>query len=149
ESLFRAAYRLVGNRSDAEDLVQETCVRAYPRLAELHAAERPRSWLLRVQHNLFIDELRRSRRSPIAATDAQSAADDAVGDDGPEAHLLRDQAEEALHQAWLGLEPGHRALLALRAEGYSIDEIVEISGLQKASVNARLYRARLSLARRL
>src|SRR5690606_36614106 len=80
ESLFRAAYRLVGNRSDAEDLVQETCVRAYPRLAELRAAERPRSWLLRVQHNLFIDELRLSRRSPIAATDAQSAADDAVGD---------------------------------------------------------------------
>lgn len=40
-------------------------------------------------------------------------------------------------------------MLALRAEGYTIDEIVEISNLPKASVNARLYRARLSLAKRL
>lgn len=150
DALFRAAFRLVGNTSGAEDLVQETCIRALPRIHELCEVGRPRSWLLRVQHNLFLDAVRRERRSPIDATDDVAAlAADVCGDDGPEQGLLRDQGEEELHSAWLKLDPGHRSMLALRAEGYSLDEIAEITGIEKEMLTSRLYRARVSLLKHL
>lgn len=59
------------------------------------------------------------------------------------------QREEQLHRAWLKLDRGHRALLALRAEGYALPEIAEITGLPAEALNARLYRARVSLAQSL
>ena len=46
-SLFRSAYRLTGNRPDAEDVVQEVCVRAYTHLATLRSLDQPKSWLLK------------------------------------------------------------------------------------------------------
>lgn len=150
DALFRAAFRLVRNTPAAEDLVQETCIRALPRMRELLDVAQPRSWLLRVQHNLFLDDVRRQRRSPFdAADDATALAEHACGDDGPEQSLLRDQAEEELHRAWLRLDPGHRSMLALRAEGYALDEIAEITGIDKDMLNSRLYRARLGLLKRL
>ena len=48
DALFRAAYRLTGNRADAEDLVQDVCVRAFANLPTLETLERPKAWL-----NLF------------------------------------------------------------------------------------------------
>jgi RNA polymerase sigma factor (sigma-70 family) len=48
EVLYRAAYRLTRSSVDAEDLVQEVCLRAYPRLTEVEALEQPRGWLLPV-----------------------------------------------------------------------------------------------------
>lgn len=52
-----------------------------------------------------------------------------------------------MHRAWLKLERGHRALLALRAEGYTLAEIADITGVAIDVLTARLYRARQSLAR--
>ena len=63
EVLYRVAYRLTRSKHDAEDLAQEVCVRAYPRLAQLEQLEQPRGWLLRVMYRLFIDWSRRYERA--------------------------------------------------------------------------------------
>src|SRR5262249_1400003 len=80
EALFRAAYRLTGNRADAEDLVQDVCVRAFANLRTLEALDRPKAWLLKIQYRVFIDGARRRRRSPLRATaedlDASCASSD-------------------------------------------------------------------------
>ena len=146
EALFRAGFRLAGNRTDAEDLVQDTCIRAFERLAELREARSTRGWLLSILYNRFVDGVRRATRSPVTIEAGSTIDQSACPGPDPEAEAIRRQSEEALYQAWLELEPGQRALLALRAEGYSSAEIAEISGVPIDALYARLYRARLNLA---
>jgi RNA polymerase sigma-70 factor (ECF subfamily) len=148
DALFRAAYRLARNTADAEDLVQDTCLRAYQGVTELDESQPVKAWLRTVMHNLFVDGARRARRSPVvAAKDDTGPADRACPDPNPEERASITQREEQLHHAWLKLDRGHRGLLALRAEGYSVPEIADITGLRIDALQSRLYRARLNLAR--
>ena len=149
DALFRAAYRLARNRADAEDLVQDTCVRAYGYIAELSESQPVKAWLLRVLHNAFVDGTRRTARSPISRREdgTELAASTASPSLSPEEFAYATQREELLHRAWIKLDRGHRVLLALRAEGYTLEEIANVTGLELDALNARLYRARQSLAR--
>jgi RNA polymerase sigma-70 factor (ECF subfamily) len=148
DALFRAAFRLARNTADAEDLVQDTCLRAYQGVTELDESQPVKAWLRTVMHNLFVDGTRRARRSPVvAAADDTEPAARASPDPNPEERASMTQREEQLHQAWLKLDRGHRGLLALRAEGYSLPEIADITGLRIDALQSRLYRARLNLAR--
>ncbi len=146
--LFRAAYRLTGNRADAEDLVQDTCVLACENVKALGEAEHPDRWLLRVLYNRFIDGTRRRRRSPIVAPrKGDELPLPAADEPGPEALAVQTERERALQEACDKLSDTQRALLALRAEGYGLAEIETITGFGKDVLRARLLRARLSLAR--
>ena len=149
DALFRAAYRLARNRADAEDLVQETCVRAYERIAEPRDPQLVKPWLLRVLHNLFIDGVRRARILSLPSSGDDEGAASSAAHESPEESLSTAEGEEQLHRAWLKLDRNHRALLALQAEGYSVKEISEITGVDGEALNARLYRARRNLARHL
>jgi RNA polymerase sigma-70 factor (ECF subfamily) len=149
-ALFRAAYRLTGNRADAEDLVQDTCVTAYAHLLELKTCAYPLRWLMRVLFNRFIDGIRKQERGPFQSIDiapessvlASNAAD-------PEALASEADGENAFYRAWLELDENQRALLSLRAEGYGLVEIAEITGIAHEVLGARLHRARKSLKRHL
>jgi RNA polymerase sigma-70 factor (ECF subfamily) len=148
DGLFRAAFRLVRNRADAEDLVQETCLRAYEAVHEIDESRPVRAWLSTVMHNLFVDGARRARRSPVAAaTDDSELATSLCLDPTPEERVLMTEREEQLQRAWTRLDRGHQALLALRAEGYSLPEIAAITEFPTDVLQSRLYRARLNLAR--
>jgi RNA polymerase sigma-70 factor (ECF subfamily) len=147
-ALYAAAYRLTGNRSDAEDLCQEVCLRAYGRRVELGALEHPRAWLLKVQYRVFIDGARRRRRSPLRelpdAFDADALTSPEPGpDDLTEATLT----ERRLSRAWVQLEREQRALLALQAAGYTLAEIESVTGLSTDVLKARLHRARVRLGK--
>ena len=146
DALFRAAYRLARNRADAEDLVQEACVRAFDHIGELREHEPVKGWLLRVLHNSFVDGRRRAKRSPIVSRGETDVEAFASTSPSPEDSACTAQREELLQRAWLRIDRGHRALLALRAEGYSLSEIAHITGLQIDVLNSRLYRARQSFA---
>ena len=151
DALFRAAFRLVRDEADAQDLVQDTCVRAWGRIAELDESRHTKAWLLRVLYNLFVDGVRRARQSPVVvlenATDRVSRSP--CTDLNPEEMAYTAQRAEALQRAWLQLDRGQRALLALRAEGYRPSEIAEITGLATDALYARLYRARQRFGRQL
>ena len=150
ETLYRVAYRLVRNRADAQDLVQDTCVAACRSMAELAAADSPVRWLLRVQQNRFIDGVRRKAGSPVIAVgDATESAlmESELLD--PEVLLQQSQDEQLLEQAFLQLDEMQRMLLSLRIEGYDLPEIEAITGIDRRVLSNRLHRARQSLARRL
>lgn len=151
DALFRAAFRLARNKPDAQDLVQETCVRAYQRISTLDESRHVKAWLLRVLHNVFVDGARRARRSPVTSLtdDMDRVTSSPCTDLNPEESAYASQREEQLQRAWSKLGRGQRALLALRAEGYGLSEIAEITGLAMGPLNARLYRARQSFARHL
>lgn len=150
ERLYRVACRLEGNTADAQDLVQDTCLAACERLAELEATTYPVRWLLRVQQNRFIDGLRRRRRAPVVAMDLSVlAAAVPSAEAGPEELAERSQSQQRLLDAFGRLDKTQRVLLSLRVEGHGLDEIEAITGISKTVLRARLHRARESLAQRL
>lgn len=149
ERLFRAACRLLGNAAEAQDLVQDTCVTACEKLAELGANPHPLRWLLRVQHNRFIDGARRRKRAPVVLLDVARGAAIPSDHPGPDELLQQDEDERALERAFLDLEESQRVLLSLRAEGYGLAEIEGITGISRDVLRARLHRARRTLAQRI
>jgi RNA polymerase sigma-70 factor (ECF subfamily) len=144
--LYRAAYRLTRSAVDAEDLVQEVCVRAYPRIGEIEGLEQPRGWLLRVLYRLFVDLRRRYERKNVRAIDENEEF--ASGDPS-----LAEEAERALDRlriedAWRHLNDEQRLLLALHdVEGYSLAEIHSLTGIKDGTIKSRLHRARVRLGR--
>ena len=148
-ALYRAAYRLTGNAPDAEDLVQEVCLRACSKVDELHGVESVRAWLLRVQYRVFVDGARRRRRSPLRPLSAEIEASERMfsAEPGPEDQADAWDSNGRLSRAWAALEARQQALLALHAEGYSLDELRHITGLSKNVLTARLHRARSRLAK--
>lgn len=147
-ALYRTAYRLAGSRADAEDLFQEVCLRAYTALDDLEDVDSPMAWLLRVQYRLFVDDTRRRKRSPVRPLDRDEELSRVLvsEDPGPEDEIDGRETGRRLQTAWVRLRKDQRALLSLVAEGYSLAEIEEITGLSNGAIRARLHRARARLA---
>ncbi|GAB4420679.1 MAG: hypothetical protein OHK0032_16420 [Thermodesulfovibrionales bacterium] len=64
DSLWFTAMRLTKNRQDAEDLVQETCMKAWENLDSLHSEKKAKAWLLKILTNTFINKYRKEQNSP-------------------------------------------------------------------------------------
>lgn len=146
--IYTVAYRLTGNRPDADDLVQEVMVRVQRGLATYE----PRSmtgWLARITTNAFYDEARRRQRRP---TDPLPDDPDRVIAGAPGADVAA--ASEGLPdylQAALGqLAPDFRAAVVLcDVVGMSYEEISEITDVPVGTVRSRIHRARGQLRDRL
>jgi RNA polymerase sigma-70 factor (ECF subfamily) len=150
KALFRLAYRLLRNTSDAQDLVQDTCLSACGRLQEVAATDSPRKWLVTVLHNRFIDGQRRRNRSPLVSAEEVDDLDEIPSEDfDPQELAQQFEDERALDQAFLDLNDIQRTLLSLRVEGYELPEIEAITGIDRKVLSARLNRARVTLAQRL
>lgn len=146
-TLYRMAYRLTGNRADADDLFQEACLRACVALRESQPFESPMAWLASVQYRVFLDTARRADRSPVVNVDpADDQLEAANATPSPE-----DQADghgrfRRLEEVWPLLRKEQRALLTLVVEGYKPKEIEAITGLANNVIRTRLHRARARLA---
>lgn len=148
DALYRVAYRLTRSAHDAEDLAQEVCARAFPRLGELEKLEQPRGWLMRVLYRLFVDSVRRYERRFVASLD--DVDEDALVSErpGPLEEAERALARRHLDEAWRHLNHEQRALLALHdVEGYSLRELNEMTGLKEGTLKSRLHRARVRLGK--
>jgi RNA polymerase sigma-70 factor (ECF subfamily) len=146
--LYRVAYRFTRSVHDAEDLAQEVCVRAYPRLAELERLEQPRGWLLRVLYRLFVDSVRRYERKHVTSIDDVDADSLVCDRPGPAEETERALDRRRLSRAWRHLDQDQRALLALHdIEGYSLAELKELTGLKDGTLKSRLHRARARLGK--
>jgi len=147
-ALYRAALRFTRQRPDAEDLVQEACLRALTRLDDLATVTNPRAWLMRALYHCFIDAARRRRRRP----DVPLSTDDAPGapaseDPSPERAAEAGRMHERLAAVWHGLDHEQRALLSLHAEGNDLEELAAIFAVNRNALSARLHRARQRLAK--
>lgn len=146
QALYRAAYRLTRSAVDAEDLVQEVCVRACPRIGEIEGLEQPRGWLMRVLFRLFVDTRRRYERTHVRALDAD---EEFVSDEaGPAEEADRALDRGRIEDAWRYLNAEHRLLLVLHdVEGYTLAEIQSLTGMKEGTIKSRLHRARVRLGR--
>jgi RNA polymerase sigma-70 factor (ECF subfamily) len=146
-ALFRAAYRLTGHRADAEDLVQEVCMRAYTEIRTLRSFEQPKSWLFKVVYRVFVDGVRRRARSHVRATGEDFDTTRSSDAPSPEETAEGELAERRLLDALGRLDRDQRALLALHVEGHSLAELRVITDLSTDVLKARLYRARVRLGK--
>lgn len=149
ETLHRAALRLTRRHQDAEDLVQEVCLRAYRELAKLESLDSVCGWLLRVQYRIFVDSVRKRVRARIDVAAYGDELADALASEepGPEELTSAAYTQERLDKAWGQLTMEQRALLALHAEGYGLAELEKITGKSRNLLSARLHRARARLAK--
>lgn len=150
DRLYRLAWRLTGQKAEAEDLFQELLIKAYQKLDILVTINDPGPWLARVQYNLFIDERRRyGRRRLREVEEGEMAGDGLAGlanDDDPSADQARYERLRALDRALAQLSDQHRLVVLLHdTEGYKITEIQELTGTAAGTIKSRLHRARARL----
>lgn len=143
--------RMVGDRALAEDLAQDTFVKAFRNLRRFDPTRRLSSWLFRIAHNTTLDALRRVKPE-LVELDAASPLE---GGNDPPAPATLDGVEQAalgaaLNQALQALRPGYRAAIALRYdEGLPFDEIGQVLGVPEVTARSYVHRARKELARAL
>lgn len=149
ERVYNAAFRLTRNKAEAEDLLQETFLRAYRFFHQFQPGSNCRAWLLKIMHNLFITRLRQSSHA-LVGFDEQEVYWEARPSNGasnnPEVDALRLLARENIQQALGLLPPKFRAVVVLAdLEGCTYREIAEICHCPIGTVMSRLYRGRRAL----
>jgi RNA polymerase sigma-70 factor (ECF subfamily) len=151
--IYRLGLNITGNPEDAEDMLQETFLKAFQHLPEFREDSRFYTWIVRIGVNEGLMKLRRRRSGK------EVSIEDSLDSDGelmpreftdwkpnPEQQYARTELESILQGAVQSLPPTFRAVFHLRdVEGLSTEETAELLNLSVAAVKARLFRARLRL----
>jgi RNA polymerase sigma-70 factor (ECF subfamily) len=145
--VFHVAYRLTGSSQDAEDVVQETFLKAYRQLSRFEARADFRTWLHRIAVNCSIDFIR-ARRSREIGQDLSDVEDAAAADlaagasPSPDRLAMSAQINERVHEALEGLTKMERAAFMLRhVEGRPIREVAAALGLKTEATKNSIFRA--------
>jgi RNA polymerase sigma-70 factor, ECF subfamily len=156
-NLYSAALRLTRNPTDAEDLVQETYLRAFRGFGGFREGTNLRAWMYRILTNTFINSYRKKQREPVTVQD-DDIEDwflyDRLGQSGVEAsaesEVLDKIPDEDVQRALEALPEGFRmAVLLADVEGFSYKEIAEILEVPMGTVMSRLHRGRKGLQKAL
>jgi RNA polymerase sigma factor (sigma-70 family) len=145
DRVYRLAYRLSGNRADAEDLTQETFVRVFKSLAE-YTPGTFEGWLHRITTNLFLDMVRRRQRIRFDALPDDAGDRLAANTAGPEQAYAELHLDPEVQGALDALPADFRAAVVLcDLEGLSYEEIAATLGIKVGTVRSRIHRGRVLL----
>ncbi len=157
EALLRTALRMTKNQNDAEDLVQETYIKAYRFWDKFEPGSNCRAWLFKIMTNIFINNYRSKSRSPMSVN--VDEIDDSFlygqlatspGADNPEQELFAKIFDDDVKKAIEELPEDFRIVVVLSfLEGFSYQEIADITDLQLGTVKSRLHRGRKLLQKEL
>ena len=157
DALYRTALRMTKNSNDAEDLVQETIVKAYRFWNKFETGSNCRAWLFKIMTNIFINDYRAKARAP-QSIDVDDIDDgylynylaDGKTNQNPEQQLFAKLFDDDVKRAIEELPDDFRVVVILSfLEGFSYQEIAEIVDLQLGTVKSRLHRGRKLLQKQL
>ena len=159
DALYRTALRMTRSEADAEDLVQETYIRAFRFRQQFTPGTNLKAWLFRILTNTFINSYRRRQAQPeftelddvdefslyrkMSDLRAASASPD------PETEFLNGIVDTEVKDALGDLPEKFRSVVLLDVEGFSYKEIAEMLGIPIGTVMSRLHRGRKFLQKRL
>jgi RNA polymerase sigma-70 factor, ECF subfamily len=150
-AVYNLAYRMLGERGEAEDAAQETFLRAYANLSRYDASRPFRTWLLSIASNHCIDRLRKRRLTwlsldePIAPHPALNSSEIE-----PEDAVISNEREAIIAKMLAELSPDYRAAVVLRYwYDLSYTEIADMLETTESAVKSRLFRARQALAEKM
>ncbi|MBV9507675.1 MAG: sigma-70 family RNA polymerase sigma factor [Acidobacteriia bacterium] len=155
--IFRLAQHITQNREDAEDVLQETFLKAYEHLDQFQGQSKFYTWIVRIAVNQALMKLRRRKTDRSVSLDESiDTGEDTVTreiaawDEDPEQRFSREELGELLDSAIESLAPSYRSVFVLRdIEELSTEETAEALGLSVPAVKSRLLRARLQLREKL
>ncbi len=154
DSLYGMALRLTRDEERAEDLVQESCLKAYRAFHSFEPDTNFRAWVFRIMTNTFITDYHRRKREASSSVDLESRShyqrfvgfDTARSAKQPENHVLDKMMSDDIQAALNQLpEDFRQAVLLCDVEGFSYKEIAEILDCPIGTVMSRLYRGRRML----
>jgi RNA polymerase sigma-70 factor (ECF subfamily) len=152
DSLYGTALRLTRRPADAEDLVQETYLKAFRAETQFERGTNLKAWLFTILHNTFRNQRRHDVRNPVDVDSetVEQAADIAAEDQTPEQLLTRQTLDADLQAALDALPEAFRQAVWLRdVEEFSYAEIARIVGVPIGTVMSRISRGRKILYERL
>ena len=155
--IFRLAQHVTQNREDAEDVLQETFMKAYEHLDQFQGNSKFYTWIVRIAVNQALMKLRRRKTDKSVSLDETiDTGEDtmireiAAWDEDPEQRFSRDELGGILDTAVQSLEAPYRSVFTLRdIDDLSTEETAEALGLSVPAVKSRLLRARLQLREKL
>lgn len=166
--ILAMAYDIVRNKEDAEDVVQESFVKAFLSLNKFKGQSSFYTWLYRIAFNMAVDIKRKTGRRggnhleyketlgvsssgrPDVSGDGGESLSTIQNIEGPHEALVRRQAARKIQEVLAQLSEEHRAVITLREiDGLNYDEIAEALGIPKGTVMSRLFYARKALQKAL
>jgi RNA polymerase sigma-70 factor, ECF subfamily len=151
DALYNTAYRMSRNAQDAEDLVQETYLKAYKYFDKFEQGTNLKAWLFKILKNTFINTYRKRQLQPPQSdfADIEESFESQVSEEAsrqirsPEEELLENVLDEDVQAAVDRLPPDFKMVVILAdLEGFSYKEISEILEVPVGTVMSRLYRGR-------
>jgi RNA polymerase sigma-70 factor, ECF subfamily len=155
--IYRIGKNITQNNEDAEDVLQETFLKAYEHLDGFQGNSKFYTWIVRIAVNEALMKLRKRRGDrfvsldePIETGEEEVKREVAVWEDNPEQRYSREEMQHILEEAVDDLKPDFRTVFALRdIEELSTEETAEALGISVPAVKSRLLRARLALREKL
>jgi RNA polymerase sigma-70 factor (ECF subfamily) len=155
--IFRLAKHITGNMEEAEDVLQESFLKAFTHLDQFQGDSKFYTWLVRIAVNEALMKLRKRNSARSVSLDEMIETDENLmprevedWEDNPEQKFAKDELQRILAEAIELLEPGFRAVFLLRdVEQFSTEETASLLNLSVPAVKSRLLRARLKLRQKL
>jgi RNA polymerase sigma-70 factor, ECF subfamily len=154
DSLYHVALRLTRNRAEAEDVVQEACLRAFRSFHRFNPGTNCRAWLLTILRNVFLNRVRTQGRevleTEMGGLDYADMATEVHADNNPDEHFLQTMLHGDVDRALTTLPLAFReAVMLVDIEGLTYREVAEVLGCPIGTVMSRLSRGRALLRRAL
>ena len=155
KAIYNFIWRLVGGSADAEDLTQETFLKAHRELKKLRDPAQFKYWLYRIARNEVYQKLRKSQRATVVSIDDEEVSYYDFLEDGssgldPESQVLALELNQVIHQALDTMSPKYRDVFVLAVfQKESYENISKIVGRSLLSVKTDIYRARLAVKEQL
>lgn len=155
--IYRLAKNITQNDEDAEDVLQETFLKAYEHLANFHGDSKFYTWIVRIAVNEALMKLRKRKTSrtvpldePVDTGEENIVREIAVWEETPESRYSQEEVRDILDKAIESLKPDYRTVFILRdIEELSTEETAESLDISVPAVKSRLLRARLQLREKL